>query len=152
MVQAPPTVYDPKRTIVTYGPIPMAGYAPGTYVRVTRNAVVYRTITGTNGEYKRIRTRNRSGTVEVTLRGTSPVNRLLSIIAQTDENGGSIFAPISIADTLNGGLFFGRNAYIDRYPAKSYGLNEGDTTWSFRCEDLVMTFPGASAESVAFRV
>ena len=46
----------------------------------------------------------------------------------------------------------GRNAYIEQYPEKMYGTNETDTSWRFRCEDMKLTFPGASLETVGIRV
>lgn len=148
MSSIPPTAYDPRRIVITFGVVPLLGLAPGRFVTIRRDAATWSTADGTNGEFKRIRSRKKSGTVEVILRGTAPVNRLLSVLAKIDERNGGIFAPLAVTDTLNGGFFFAKDSYIERMPEMVYSKDEGDIAWKFICPDLDMTFPGLSLETV----
>jgi hypothetical protein len=152
MVSVPASVHDPQRIIANFGPVPLIGLAPGRFVTVRRDVQTWQTIEGTNGEFKRRKARRRSGTFEFVFRGSAPINRLLSVLLQVDENTGGVFQSISVADSLNGGLFSGTNAYIQNYPEKIYSGKEVDTIWTFRCEDLKMTFPGTSLESLGIRL
>lgn len=147
-----PTVYDPRRVIITFGPLPLTGLAEGRFVTIRRDVATWSNIDGTNGERKRIRTRRRGGTIEVILRGTAPVNRLLSVLARVDERAGNVFAPLAVTDTLNGGFFFSKSAYIERFPEMVYSKGEGDVAWKFVCDDLDMTFPGLSLETSIVRL
>ena len=152
MPALPSTVYDPRRIIVTFGPLPVVGLATGRFLTARRDVGTWSTVDGTNGERKRIRSRNTSGTVEVTLRGTAPVNRALGILTKVDERSGQVFAPLAVTDTLNGALFFSKSAYIERAPDMVYSSTEGDITWKFICDDLKMNYPGLSLETVALRI
>lgn len=144
----PSSVYDPRRVLVTFGPVPLLGRAPGRSISGRRDVPTWSSVTGTNGEFVRRRSRTKSGTIEVTLRGTAPVNRPLGILAKVDEKHGNIFLLLAVTDTLNGGLLLGTKAYIETYPEMNYSTTEGDITWRFRCEDLDMTFPGVSLETL----
>ncbi len=148
MVFIPATVYDPRRVLVTFGPVPLIGRAPGRSITARRDVSTWSTVDGTNGEFRRRRSRKKSGTVEVVLRGTAPANRGLGILAKIDEKHGNIFGLLAVTDTLNGALFLSTEAYIETYPDMSYSTTEGDITWRFRCDDLNMTYPGISLETL----
>lgn len=148
MALFPPTVYDPKRVVVIWGRLPIRGYAPGRFVTVRRDAPVWTTKDGTNGEFKRVRSRKKSGTVELILRATSPLNRVLGIILKADENSGNIIQRLTISDTLNGSLHFSPGAYIERFPEMNYATGEGDVLWRFVCDELDMQYSGLSAETL----
>ena len=144
----PASVYNPRRVLVTFAGVPLIGRAPGRSITASRDARTWTSIDGTNGEFKRRRSRVKSGTINVMLRGTAPANRPLGIVAKVDEKHGNIFLPLAIVDTLNGALFLATKAYIETYPEMSYSTAEGDITWVFRCEDLDMTYPGVSLETL----
>lgn len=137
---------------MTFGPIPLIGLAPGRFITGRRDVATWTSVDGTNGEFKRIRSRKKSGTVEVVLRGTAPVNRVLGILARSDERAGSVFSTLAVTDTLNGALFLSRSAYIERFPEMVYSKDEGDITWKFICDDLDMMYPGTSLETVSLRL
>ncbi len=153
MASIPASVYDPSRILVTFGPIPLIGRAPGKAIDIRRDVPTWRSIDGTNGEFKRVRSRKKSGTVEVVLRGTAPANRGLGILAKIDEKHGTINSfPLAITDTLNGGFFLSTSAYIETYPGMSYSSTEGDITWRFKCDELDMLYPGVSLETLGVRL
>ena len=58
-IKAPATVYDPRRVIVTFGLLPIRGYAPGRFITARRDASTWSTVDGTNGEFKRFRSRKK---------------------------------------------------------------------------------------------
>ncbi len=144
----PPTFYDPTRVLVTFGFDPLIGRAPGKSLDIQRNAVTWRSVNGVDGEFKRVRSRDKSGTIEVVLRGTAPANRRLGILAKVDETHGTIILPLVITDTLNGALFLSTSAHIETYPGMGYGTTEVDIRWRFKCDELDMTYPGLSIEGL----
>ena len=144
----PPTVHDPTRVVAIWAALPLTGFAPGRFITVRRDAPVWTTVDGTNGEFKRVRSRKKSGTVEIVLRASSRTNRALGIFLKADENSGTIIAPLTITDTLNGSLHFSSRAYIERFPEMSYSVEEGDILWRFRCDEIDMQYPGLSAETL----
>ena len=144
----PPTFYDPKRVVAVFGITPLIGRAPGKSLDIQRDAVTWRSVNGVDGEFKRVRSRSKSGTIEVVLRGTAPANRALGVQAKFDEKHGTIILPLVITDTLNGALFLSTSAYIETYPGMGYGTNEVDVRWRFRCDELDMTYPGLSIEGL----
>jgi hypothetical protein len=151
-IPTPATVYDPTRVIITFGLMPLIGVAPGRFVSVRRDVPVWSKVHGTNGELKRIRSRPKSGTVDVVLKGTSPANRALGVLMKVDEEHGTLLAPLAITDALNGGFFLSTEAYIEGFPEMSYGQQEGDVTWRFICDDLDNTYPGLSLETTVLRL
>ena len=97
-----PSAYNPERVIVVFGVVPILGYASGTFITIRRDEPVWSSVQGTNGEFKRVRNRTKSGTVELTLRGTAPPNRPLGLLLNLDELSGGIILPLVITDILNG--------------------------------------------------
>ncbi len=144
-----PTRYDPRRTILTFGVIPLLGYAPGTFVSARRVSPTWRTVAGTNGEMRRMRRSGTAGVIEATFRQTSEANRILGILHKIDETTAAIIAPLAITDTLNGALQFTVDAYIESYAPITYGTTEPNIVWTFRCDELEMNYPGLSFEVAA---
>lgn len=144
----PPTVYDPARVLVTWGGLPIIGYGPGRFVTARRDRAVWKSVDGTHGEMARIRSRVKTGTIEVVLRSTSPTNRALGVLMKTDETTGNIVAPFVVTDTINGSLHASLDAYLEGYPEASYGRQEGDTVWRFKCKALDMQYSGFSVETL----
>jgi hypothetical protein len=145
----PPTFYDPTRILVTFGLVPLLGRAPGASLKIRRDVPIWTSIDGTNGELKRRRSRKKSGTIDVVLRGTAPANRGLGTLAKIDETHGSIIQPLVITDTLSGALYLSQHAYIEMLPDMNYSTVEGDITWRFKCDELDMSYPGVSIEGLA---
>ena len=143
-----PTVYDPTRVSVIWGALAIKGYAPGRFITMRRDDPVWTTVVGTNGEFKRTRQRNKSGTVELTLRSTHAVNRALGILLKADESSGLMIAPLVIIESLNGALVATTDAWLERYPEMSYGTDEGDTVWRWRCNEIDMGYSGLSVETL----
>lgn len=144
----PPTFYDPTRTLVTFGIAPLIGRAPGKSLDIRRDSPMWKTVKGTNGEMKRVRNRDKGGTIEVVLRGTAPANKVLGLLAKVDETHGTIIQPLVITDTLNGALFISTSAYLEAYANMGYATSEGDVRWRFKCDELDMTYPGLSVEGL----
>lgn len=148
----PPTIYDPARVTFIFGTVPIKDFAPGSFISVSRDEPVWKKVKGTNGELRRIKQNVKSGVVTITLRHTSPFNRLLGVALAVDESHPTIILPITILDSLNGTLVSSIEAYIDRYPDLAYTQTEPNLTWSWTCNELNITYPGFSIESALSRL
>lgn len=144
-----PSRYDPARIFVTFGGLPIRGYAPGTFINIRRDSPNWKNVRGTNSELRRLKQKNRGGTVDLTLRHSSPVNQVLGGLVVTDEITSAIIAPLVIADLLNLSGAATVDAYISGYPDLVYSQGEPNLTWTFICERIDMAYPGLSPEVVA---
>ncbi len=93
--------YDPGVVVITFGPWVITGYADGTFVKASRNEDTFKVYVGADGSPSRSRSRNKSGTIEVTLAQTSPSNDALASAAAADELLGTGIYPAMVKD-LNG--------------------------------------------------
>lgn len=125
--------YDPMEVQVNIGTLTLTGFADGTFVKVNRSkAERYTKHVGAKGEVSRARVVDNSGTIEVTLKHTSPSNSQL----YTLENNPATF-PVSIIE--NGEQKFiatATEAWIEKTPSPEFGADEGKATWTFGCADL----------------
>ena len=148
----PPSLYNPGRVRVFWGGIPLLGFAPGTFLSITRDEPTWKTVRGTNGEVKRIKQSGKSGLIELTLRQSTFANRLLGVMHKVDEEASGIILPLAVADQSGGALAYAPEAFIDKYAALSYGRDEPDIVWSFVCNDLDITYPGFTLEAALSRM
>ena len=142
------TRYDPARLFVTWGGLPLSGFAPGTFLTIRRDDPVWRSVKGTNGELRRLRQKSKSGTVDLTLRHTASFNQALGALVKIDELTASMIAPLVIIDKLNASGSASVDAYIAAFPDLTYSKSEPDITWTFVCETIDMSYPGLSPEVV----
>lgn len=140
--------YDPGLVVVVFGGIQMRGYADGTFVQIERAEDAFSMAVGAGGDVVRVRNRNRTGSITVTLQRASPVNDLLAAIALADEVGASAAAgvkPIMVRD-LNGTLLAGgAEAWIRKLPTVELGVEHSNVEWVIDVATLQLTPGGAIA-------
>jgi hypothetical protein len=77
--------YDPKQVVITFGVIPISGYADGTFVSVNRSGDAFTKKKGAAGDVERVNKNQGDFEVTVTLLQTAAVNAELSAALAADQ-------------------------------------------------------------------
>jgi len=123
--------YDPKKVIVTFGGVPLTGWADGTFIGVRGSAERFTKKTGADGEVARARSNDDTHEVTVTLMQSSPSNTYLSTVMNIDRLTNMGIRPLSITDLSGSSLFFWPEAWIKKDPDVDYAKEVGDRAWAF---------------------
>lgn len=125
--------YDPTQVQINIGTLTLTGVADGTFVKISRNtAERYKKKVGAKGEVSRSRVTDKSGTVEVTLKHTSPSNYKLYFLDKLPKT-----FPVSIIETGSSKFVASATeAWIEKIPQPEFGVEESNAVWVFGCSDL----------------
>jgi len=135
--------YDPALIVVTFAGIQIGGYAAGTFVKSERSEDAFSKKSGSKGDITRVRSRDRSGSITVTLMAESPTNDQLSARAVIDEVSG-LGSGAAFIKNLNGTtLVTAPHAWIRKLPVVEYGNEAGDREWVIDVDELVEHVGGA---------
>lgn len=128
--------YNPFLVNFSFTGIPITGFAPDTFITVERNEDAFTLVVGAGGEAARSQSRNRSGTVTLTLLATSQSNDVLSAIANADEQTG-IGVGTAFVKEINGTtLVSAQSAWIKKMPNVERGAEVSNVEWVLECEAL----------------
>ena len=136
--------YDPREVIVTFGGIPLTGFADGTFITVSRASERFTKAVGADGEVARSRNNDNTHEVTLTLIQTSPSNNYLSIIARVDKIMNMGVKALSITDLSGSTLFFWNEAWINNDPDVEFNKEIGDRAWVFNTGQVKEDFIGGS--------
>ena len=132
--------YDPGLVIVTFGPVRLVAPAEGTFVSIERSEDAFTKVVGARGDVVRVRNRDRSGTITVTLQSASPSNDLLTAIANAIEIEGAApdadVYPITVRYLNGTDLAAGPNAWIRKRPQRDYAMEHSNVEWVFDIDEL----------------
>lgn len=129
--------YDPKRVIVTFGGIPITGWADGTFIKVTAHADRFTKKVGADGEVMRARSNDDTHTIDITINQTSLANTALNAIKDIDRLTGLGCRPFSITDLNGVGLMFWPQAWIQKCPDVEHAKDVGTRAWIFDTGQVV---------------
>jgi len=138
--------YDPKSVVITIGGVPMSGFADGTFLVVDRDENAFTKVTGADGTSTRVKSNNRSGSMTLTLKQSSPSNDVLSGFAALDELSNSGVVPILIKDLSGNSLFFSATGWVQKYPSSEFAKEISNREWVLDLVDVDM-FVGSNAEN-----
>lgn len=136
--------YDPKLVVVTFAGIQIQGYAAGTFVRVEREVDAYSKEAGSAGDVTRVRSRNRSGSVTVTLQAEAPTNDLLTVRAKLDELSNAGSGALMVKNINGTTICQAKDAWIRKMPNVEYADAANPREWVLDCAELNMTVGGAT--------
>ena len=134
--------YDPDRVVLALFGIPITGYADGTFINVERDTETFTKSIGAQGDVVRVRSRDKSGTITVTLMSSSPANDLLSARMILDEETGLGYGPALVKELNGTTLVKAGNAWIEKPPSVEYGKEDGTREWKIVCANLEMFVGG----------
>jgi Bacteriophage KPP10, Structural protein ORF10 len=125
--------YDPTEVQINIGTLTLTGVADGTFIKISRNtAERYKRKVGAKGEVSRSRVSDKSGTIEVTLKHTSPSNQNLYMI---DKNPAAF--PVTIIESGSSKFVASATeAWVEKIPNPEFGAEESNAVWVFGCSDL----------------
>lgn len=135
--------YDAGKVVITWGPHIVTGTAEGSFVKAARNKPSFALKTGSDGAAVRSKSRDKSGTVEVTLMQTSPSNDYFAAVAAADELFDTGIMPLVIKDLNGTTLITAAEAWLQKPADTDFATAAGDRAWSFDVGRLLM-FPGGA--------
>jgi hypothetical protein len=138
------TTYDPKKVIITYGSVPIGGYADGTFVQVDPNGDAFTKKVGADGEVVRTRSNDNTHTVAITLQQSSLSNQYLSTCKNADKLTGLGMLPLSITDLNGATLFFWPQAWVSTDPGWGFAKEPTDRAWTFHTGQIATQNEGGT--------
>lgn len=123
--------FDPKMVVMTFGVIPISGYAEGTFVRVKRSGDAFAKSKGAGGDIERINRNQGDFEVAITLQQTSGTNQELSAALAADIATNAGVFPLTVKDLLGNTLFFAPQAWIRVDPEWEDGDELNSREWTF---------------------
>lgn len=123
--------FDPKMVVITFGVIPISGYAEGTFVSVVPSGDAFGKSKGAGGDIERINRNQGDYEVTVTLQQTASVNAELSAALAADRVTNAGVFPLTIKDLLGKTLFFAPQAWIRKDPDWEDGDDLNSRAWIF---------------------
>lgn len=136
--------YSPKEVSVIVAGTQISGFAEDTFINVERDSDAFTKIVGADGEVSRSASADLSGTITITLMGTSASNDILSALAAVDQLSLSGEFPVLIKDNQGSTLHTAPSAWIQKMASKEYGAEVGDTEWILQCSELLEFVGGNS--------
>jgi hypothetical protein len=135
--------YDPNEQDVVFKGIPIDGFAPDTFIQVTRNEDSWTFQPSMSGGGARSRNPNKSGRITLTLLAASPANGFLSAFVVADELTGEGVGECMIKDRSSAGAFcLAQNAWIIRPPDFERAKETGTVTWVIESDDISIFHAG----------
>ena len=133
--------YSPKNVNVSFQGVAITGFAPDSFIRISRNEDVLKETVGSAGNLALTHNADKTGTIEIELMQTSESNIALSAILFGFEFDTGIIpvGQIVIQDPSGSNLTLANNAYIKVSPEIDLGADQSSRTWVFGCEELVYT-------------
>lgn len=140
--------FDPSKVIFSINDYIVSGFADGTFIEVVPSAPNFRLVPGIRGKATRVRTRDRSGVVNIRLMQTSSDNEVLSKIAEEDDlnQTGLLFVTLRDTGGQTGIQFTG--AFLEGPPGIAYSSQETLLReWRIHYQNYARYYVGGNASS-----
>lgn len=128
--------YDPSEVIITIGGVPMSGFTDGTFLEIIRNEATWNTVVGADGIVTRGKTNNRSGTMTITLKQSSPSNDVLSGFLIADELTNAGVVPVLVKDLSGNSIYFSAQGWISQFAGSTFAKEITDRSWTVTLADV----------------
>lgn len=137
--------YDPAQVVVTFLGNILTGFGPDTFITAERESDAFTDEVGADGEVARARSKDKRGTVTLTLLQTSMSNDVLSAAAAADELGGLGAGPLLVKDLNGATLVAAESAWVQKVANVEFGAELGTREWMLRCADVSVLVGGIPA-------
>jgi len=134
--------YDPAKVIITFGGMPITGFAEGTFVDVAPASKAFTRKTGADGEVVRSKSNNNCHDVTITLQASSLSNSYLTTMNLADRATGRGLLPLSITDLNGTALKFWPQAWVEVPDSWGYGAEATDRAWVFHTGQIAADVNG----------
>ena len=116
--------FDPSKIVFSLNDYQVTGFIEGSFLEVIQSSPYFRTARGIRGKSTRVRTRDRSGVVNIRLMQTSPDNEVLSKIVEQDDANQTAMLSATLRDVGGqSGLQFG-GAFLEGPPNIGFSSTE----------------------------
>lgn len=137
--------WDPKSVVITFAGITITGFAAGTFIVAEEATDRFTKVVGADGEVARSQSRDESGTVTITLLGSSEVNKLLSDQLKADAKSGSGTGSFMMKDTKGTTIISSDRAWIRRRPNFEGAVEVTNREWIFDLATMSYDLGGSNA-------
>lgn len=128
--------YDPGQLGIIVGGKIISGFADGSMVKISRNEQAYMLKVGADGEGTRVRSRNKSGKIEITLMQSSDANDIFSAYAISDEATNSGAVPVLIRDGSGRTLVDAATAWVQKLPDSEFAKDAKERVWILETDEV----------------
>lgn len=135
--------YDPKKVLITFGPVIVSGYAEGTFVSIEINGDLFEKSRGADGNVDRVNKNAYDAMMTLTLKQTSLTNDALSAIAIIDRETNTGKYPLTVKDLNGTTLFFAPQAWIAKIPTVENSDAISNREWRLDT-GIAELFPGGN--------
>lgn len=123
--------YDPKKIVMTFGPVIITGLAEGTFVTITQSGPSFEKVKGADGGVDRVNKNANDYSVAINIKRTSLTNDALSAIVIADKNTNTGKFPLVVKDLNGTSLFVAAQAWIAKEPDAEDGDSIANREWLF---------------------
>lgn len=134
--------YDPGLVVVSIGGNIISGFADGTFISVERTSDSFSKQVGADGEVTRVRSRDRSGSITLTLMASSLSNDILTALHKLDELSGTGVVPFLLKDLAGTTLVAAQSCWIRKPANVEFGKELSNREWALDANPIVMTVGG----------
>lgn len=135
--------YSPDQYLMIFGGQDIQGFADATFMKAVRNEKSFKTKVGAAGSVTRIRSRNFTGMVTITLQAISDSNDILQALLDIDEATGTGVRPLMIKDLNGNTVCTAEKAWVTKVPDLERSDDGPNTEWEFECAKLVLKHGGS---------
>lgn len=136
------TTYSPSDVSLVIGVLTISGYAPDTFIVVSREVENFTKTVGSDGETARRKSANKSGTITITLLQTTSDNATLSGLALIDEITSKGTFPVIIKDNSGKSIASSDDTWVMSYPDMEFANDTGNREWVLESSNINMIFGG----------
>lgn len=136
--------YDPGQIVVIFKGVQILGYASGTFVKASRTKETFAMSVGAGGDVVRVRSRDKTGSVAITIQAASPTNDVLTGFIASDEATGSGVGALLIKDLYGTTLITADKAWLEKPADGEYAADSPDREWTICCAELFISNGGST--------
>ena len=139
------TKYSGAEMTGVWNGVIFTGLGPDTAYSVEQAEDAFTQQIGIDGESVRVRNKNDSGSITVTLMRSSSSNQFLSAFHLADRATGAGVGPFLLQDQNGTHIFEASRCWIRKFPNVEFGREGGTVEWIFDTNELI-EFIGANQE------
>lgn len=137
--------YDPSDQILSFrGILINGGYEAGTFIDAERAEDGFKMKVGATGDVTRVRMRNVTGSLTLTLQAADPVNDLLSAVVAEDELFGTGTGVLFMKDLRGTTTVDAPVAWVRKLPKIERADDASPTVWVFDCAQMFINAGGSN--------
>lgn len=121
--------YDPSKVSVSWGGIPLSGFAEGSFIKVTPAEESWVKVVGSDGTVTRVRVKNDTAQVSVVLKQSSASNDYLSAVWKEDKKFGNRLEPFMLKDQMGTTKILAEQSWIVNCNSVECGKDLTNREW-----------------------